>query len=211
MDENECWWFTYPAKGHRLNMNNYRNQRPRLQNRQMSPQRRSNLLQDKGLFEWMKEQDWSEFAQSLASFYEKNGGFTEKQFESARSMRLKLDEFYDPHGRSVENGVYIDEEEDIIFKLSWLKKDDYKSRSLRSRKIDSPNWREVKNGFAFNKRDEFFDDVISGRIRLLSEDELIKIGRSTGICCVCGKTLDNPSSIAAGIGPYCAKQQKEGY
>lgn len=194
-------------------MNYYRNKSsvPRLQNRQVTQQRRSNLITDKGLFEWMKEQDWSEFAQSLASFYEKNGGFTEKQFDSAQNMRLKLDEFYDPYGRSVENGVYIDEEEDVIFKLSWLKRGDYKSRSLRSRAIDSPNWREVKNGFAFNKRDDFFNDVISGRIRLLSEEELINIGRTTGICCVCGKTLDNAQSIAAGIGPYCAKQQKEGY
>ena len=29
-------------------------------------------------------------------------------------------------------------------------------------------------------------------------------GKRTGICCCCGRTLTNPDSIAAGIGPICA-------
>jgi hypothetical protein len=31
-----------------------------------------------------------------------------------------------------------------------------------------------------------------------------EIGRATGVCCVCGRTLTNQSSIEAGIGPICA-------
>jgi hypothetical protein len=31
-----------------------------------------------------------------------------------------------------------------------------------------------------------------------------EIGRLTGICCVCGRTLTNEASIEDGIGPVCA-------
>lgn len=34
----------------------------------------------------------------------------------------------------------------------------------------------------------------------------IAYGKATGNCCICSKTLTNPESIAAGIGPYCAKK-----
>jgi hypothetical protein len=175
----------------------------------MSSVRARELKKDQSMYEWLKEQDWSEFATSLSAYYEKSGGFTEKQYESARSMRIKLDECYDPLGTAVENGVYIDDVDETIYKLSWTKKNDFKSRSLRKREINSPSWREVKNGFSRNDRDDFFNNVRDGVLRMLDEDELVQIGRRTGICCVCGKTLDNPQSIAAGIGPYCAKQQKE--
>jgi hypothetical protein len=175
----------------------------------MPPSRSNSLKQDKGMYEWLREQSWSDFASSLASFYEKSGGLTEKQYESAKNMRMKLDDSYDPFGEDIENGVYIDEEKDLIFKLAWTTRRDFKSRSLRSRGIDSPNWRDVTNGYMHNDRDNFFENVRNGELRMLDESELIEIGRRTGICCVCGKTLDNPQSIAAGIGPYCAKQQKE--
>lgn len=32
----------------------------------------------------------------------------------------------------------------------------------------------------------------------------IAYGKATGNCCICSKTLTNPESIAAGIGPVCA-------
>ena len=34
----------------------------------------------------------------------------------------------------------------------------------------------------------------------------IAFGKATGTCGVCSKTLTNPESIAAGIGPWCAKK-----
>jgi hypothetical protein len=49
-----------------------------------------------------------------------------------------------------------------------------------------------------------------GTIRkLYAEDritltEAAEFGRCFGACCVCGRTLTNPDSIEAGIGPICA-------
>lgn len=38
----------------------------------------------------------------------------------------------------------------------------------------------------------------------LSVDEAAAFGHKYGMCCVCGATLTDPKSIAAGIGPVCA-------
>lgn len=182
----------------------YGNSGPRLTNRFVGRQAKNHLKKDESMFNWLREQTWSEFAQSLAIFHQKNGGLTEKQHKSAVSMRLKLDEYYDPYGKTIENGVYMDVENREIYKLSWTTRNEFKSRSLRMRQIDSPNWRNVGE----YGKEEFFAGVANGEFVALSEEQLVQIGKDTGICCVCGKVLDNPASIAAGIGPYCAKQQR---
>ena len=161
------------------------------------------------MYEWLKEQKWSDFAQNLSEFYLTNSGFTEKQLQSAIEMRKKVDKFYDPSGKSVENGFYMDEINQEIYKLAWKTEGDFKSRFLRKRRVDSPTWFEVKNGYSRSARDDFFTNVANGNFIKLTEEGIIKIGKNTGICCVCGKVLDDPQSIAAGIGPTCAKQQKD--
>jgi hypothetical protein len=66
-------------------------------------------------------------------------------------------------------------------------------------------------------QDEFGDTSASfeyapGAIKSLSEstrmtlDEAKEFGALYGTCCVCGRTLTNEDSIAAGIGPVCARQ-----
>ena len=180
----------------------------KLVNRQIPPVVGKNLTRDTGMYEWLNEQSWSEFAVSLINFYDEHGGFTENQYNAAFNMRLKLDEFYDPYGNSVKNGVYINDDNGYLYKLSWVTKNDYKSRSLRKRHIESPAWRDVKNTFSTKHRIEFFQKVKNGELRLLGENELMEIGRKTSICCVCAMPLDNPKSIALGIGPHCLRQQR---
>ena len=38
----------------------------------------------------------------------------------------------------------------------------------------------------------------------LTKEQLVQKGRETGICQLCQRTLTNPDSIEAGIGPVCA-------
>jgi hypothetical protein len=185
-------------------MGYYKKPVSRLTNRTVARPVHGNFKKDESMFNWLREQTWSEFAVSLADYYQKFGGFSEKQLSSAKSMRMKLDEFYDPYGKTIENGVYMDTENEEIYKLAWTVKNEFKSRSLRKREIDSANWRNVPEGIRYI----FFDGVTDGKIVELSEEQIVQIGKDTGICCVCGKVLDNPASIAAGIGPYCAKQQR---
>jgi hypothetical protein len=180
----------------------------RLSNRHVQRPVSNGLKKNENMYEWLKEQKWSDFAQSLSEYYVTYSGFTEKQLQSAIKMRKKVDKFYDPSGASVENGIYMDGINKEIYKLSWVVEGDFKSRSLRKRRIDSPTWFEVKNGYSRSARDDFFTNVANGNFIKLTEEGIIKIGKNTGICCVCGKVLDDPQSIAAGIGPTCAKQQK---
>lgn len=38
----------------------------------------------------------------------------------------------------------------------------------------------------------------------MTQDEARELGRTTGRCCVCDRTLTDPESVDAGIGPICA-------
>jgi len=185
----------------------YNTNRSRLTNRPVySVPKSNNLKIDRDIREWLGTQNESEFAMSLCRFYDEKGGLTEKQLNAAIQMRIRTDNSYDPYGKNVIVGVYMDKERETIYKLSWgYEEGNLKDRSLRSRKSDMPNWKEVKDA---GKRD-FFNKVSNGIYVLMSEEELISIGKKTGICCVCGKVLDNEKSIAAGIGPYCLKKQRE--
>lgn len=60
--------------------------------------------------------------------------------------------------------------------------------------------------------DGFMFEYSPGAIRQLSTETLMtledakKFGALYGTCCVCGRTLTNEDSIAAGIGPVCAEK-----
>lgn len=170
---------------------------------------KSSLILDDSLVEWLRHQDWSEFATSIVSFYDKNGGMTVKQRESGRKMRAKLDESYGVAEKSIADGMYIDRAGERLYKLAHVSKNGYKTRTLRMRRVELPNWHEVKNGFGASNKDDFYESVDEGYIRLLTLDEMRDIGRKTGICCACGRALDDPKSIEDGIGPICAKQERE--
>jgi hypothetical protein len=74
--------------------------------------------------------------------------------------------------------------------------------------LNSPSWSSLAdNGFAHQRILKLFGD---GDIRLLSFDEMVEIGRKTGLCCICGRSLDDEKSIEAGIGPVCAKKVLNG-
>jgi hypothetical protein len=46
---------------------------------------------------------------------------------------------------------------------------------------------------------------ILARIEASPAHALKEIGKETGTCCCCGRVLRDPVSVAAGIGPDCAK------
>jgi len=167
----------------------------------------SKLIKDDDMRGWLMLQKWSDFAQSLYDYCLNNGGFTEKQLMAAEKLRIKVDSTYDPYGKGIWEGVYIDDEDKYIFKISIVTKNNNEQvRSIRKRLIDMPGWSDIK--LASNKA-LLFGHIKAGTYRMLNDDELVDIGRRTGICCDCGKVLDNPKSIAAGIGPYCAKMRSQ--
>jgi hypothetical protein len=166
----------------------------RLSNRHVQRPISNGLKKNENMYEWLKEQTWSDFAKSLSEYYVTYSGFTENQLKSAIKMRKKVDKFYDPSGASVENGVYMDGLNKEIYKLSWVVEGDFKSRSLRKRRIDSPTWFEVKNGYSRSARDDFFTNVANGNFIKLTEEGIIKIGKNRiNLRCVLTGQSENTS------------------
>jgi Family of unknown function (DUF6011) len=46
-----------------------------------------------------------------------------------------------------------------------------------------------------------------GNAHPLTKDEAVRFGKLYGVCCICGRTLTNETSIEAGIGPVCSGRQ----
>lgn len=145
------------------------------------------------------------FAMSLVDFYEKNKHLSAKQFHAGSTLVRKMTVNEHAYSWSIlADGVYIDSNEDETFvQLYKVAKVDGK-RVIRRRGVNSPYWASlVDNGFSHQRILKLLGD---GDIRVLSFDEMVEIGRKTGLCCICGRSLDDEKSVEAGIGPVCAKK-----
>lgn len=45
----------------------------------------------------------------------------------------------------------------------------------------------------------------------LTPEEAAKLGRLHGCCVICGRTLTDPTSVNAGIGPVCGRKVSASY
>lgn len=154
------------------------------------------------LADWLGEQTWSDFAQSLSRFYVAKGYLTPKQIAAGSSMRAKCEARNAeraaaapaapsaPARRRVEAPGMFRRSDGSIFKVQAARG----SGNLYAKLLLDGG------GFAY----------AAGAINSLGEDDRLSLddakafGRETGICCCCGAELTNPDSIAAGIGPICA-------
>ena len=152
----------------------------------------------------LRSMDRHEFAKSLVAFYDRAGFLTQKQLlAGSKLVGGTTPEFFS----ALVDGLYIDTDEDStfvqVYKVFHLKG----KRTIRRRGLNSPSWSTITdNGFAHERIAKLLDSM---DIRLLSFDEMVEIGRKTGLCCICGRSLDDKKSIESGIGPVCAKKSFE--
>jgi hypothetical protein len=151
----------------------------------------------------------SSFAKSLVDFYDTNGFLTPKQTLAGKKLVSRFNVNDHAYSWSIlSDGLYIDSDEEESFVQVYKVFSINGKRSIRRRGLNSPSWATVvDNGFAHQRILKLLGD---GDIRLLSFDEMIEIGRKTGLCCICGRSLDDAKSIEAGIGPVCAKKVMAG-
>lgn len=96
----------------------------------------------------------------------------------------------------VEDGIYVNDDGTKIIKV-------YRGQSGRMlakqlvKNID-------EDGASFEYRG-LAERFVTG-LHKMSKDEAIQYGAIYGVCCNCGATLTDETSIAAGIGPVCAKR-----
>lgn len=146
---------------------------------------------------WLADQRWSQFAQSLASAFQRYGRLTERQEASARSMYAKSQarqaarKAEAPANPVTEVGMYRLGENVYRVKMSQAGK-------LYAMEF-TPN-AEVRFTYARGVINR-----LSADNRMTLEDAKA-IGAQVGICCVCGRDLIVEANIEAGIGPVCAKR-----
>ena len=146
---------------------------------------------------WLSNQRWSQFAQSLASAYQRYGRLTERQEASARSMYAKAQErqaqrqAQAPANPVTEVGMYRLGELVYRVKLSQA------GRLYAMRFTPEGESRFAYEGGAINR--------LSADNRMTLADAQA-IGAQVGICCVCGRDLIVQANIEAGIGPVCARR-----
>lgn len=163
------------------------------------------------LIEFLTTQTWSGFAQSLVKQYKENGRLSAKQMHSAKKMfeTARIKEMIANSGHPKEEldkklplGVYYQPDTKTVWRLREFENNYGKMEQVcRIRKEDVMRWRDAPNGVY-----ELKMLVLEKKASLLQKEDAAALGRSTGLCCVCGVVLDNPKSIAAGIGPDCAKR-----
>lgn len=161
------------------------------------------------LADWLAEQTWSEFAQSIANFYQTKGYMSPKQEAAARSMKAKCDtkasKATAPATASAAPAVTIPSGH-YALRVEGV---------VKFYKVNSPT--EGKwAGYTFvdaQASDEFFPiknrETKAEILKAISADvkaALVLYGHSLGVCGVCRRTLTDETSRAAGIGPICANR-----
>lgn len=147
---------------------------------------------------WAIDQTWSEFAQDIAyQFHTK--GLTPKQENAIRGMYAKCQakaqakaEAPAPVSPVTEPGMY--RQDGVVYRVKVA--------------------RGSGNLYAMRYVPEGGERFVyaPGMVRRLSAtdrltlDEAKALGHEFGQCCVCGAELSDPKSVAAGIGPVCAKR-----
>lgn len=159
------------------------------------------------LVHWLGEQTWSDFAQSLADFYDTKGYLTEKQEASARKMHAtcqakaaakkaapapapaKVDDGYEPAKNDVHviDGTYY---------------------RVHEAKYGGYLYGAVWNGEQFVGPK--YDDRAKGLLKKISKatlataEEAAAFGHINERCCFCSTKIETPESKSVGYGPDCA-------
>ena len=148
---------------------------------------------------WLSEQTWSGFAQSLATFYARNGHLSEKQEASARSMYEKAQARQArqvrqaPANPVTEIGMYVNAD-GVAYRVKQSKAGRlYASRFVPEAQARADRF--VYEGGAVYRLDA------SMRMTL---EQAKALGAQYSQCCVCGRDLSADQSVEAGIGPVCA-------
>jgi len=166
---------------------------------------------------WLKDQTWSDFAQSLATFYSERGYLTEKQVVSATSMRTKVE------ARETERNTGSNRGSKTGLDLSEIPAGYYAIPGGDTRlkvvvnKPTSGRWDGftfVHDGAEYGSRTKYGMQAPDGTYKGKIEDQLRTIagdpeaaGRAyaaiTANCYRCNRKLEDETSVELGIGPVC--------
>jgi hypothetical protein len=156
---------------------------------------------DETLIVWLREQEWSGFAQSLADQYEAKGHLSEKQILAAESMRTKC--LAKAAAKAVATVATVDE----TLVAGLYEKDGLVVKAYLTRGT------KQMVGKVLTEIGETWEWVYGGKKALsgltaahkLTAETAAKFGGNTGQCVNCLAELTDERSIHVGYGPTCAK------
>lgn len=151
-------------------------------------------------------EDW-EFPLSLLGSLMQYGSLTEKQVAAIDKCIAKRTVRKAAEAKQDENGLDISG----IPTGRYLAGDVQVNIQNVTKKGNWTGWVFVKSvsddRLGSQKPGATYRGKYEAELKLIAADPLaaaIAFGRETGTCCCCGRTLTNPESIEAGIGPICA-------
>ena len=160
------------------------------------------------LADWLREQTWSDFAQSLAADYMRRGYFTPKQYTSAVSMRTKCEARRAE--RAAESTTATTTAPAPIVPAGWYALTQTEGAPVAFYRVDEGTGRWAGRTFV-TRITGAQDYAVRGNAAAAvlaaiaaDPDAGPRYGREIGSCCRCNRTLTDAASRAAGIGPYCA-------
>lgn len=170
------------------------------------------------LVDWLREQTWSEFATDLARFYGRRGYLTEKQHAAATRMRAKCEARRAAVRTTSETSTW-DERGSVARVTRHADAPQVEPGYYATGEPDATRFYKVDHGTGRWDGYTFVSQVIGGQpdapvkgnraatvLAAIAEDPLeasTRYGREIGRCGVCNRTLTDPESRAAGIGPVC--------
>lgn len=177
---------------------------------------------------WLAEQTWSDFAQSLAAQFKKNGGrisgLSQRQWDSAKKMKATMDAKAAAKAEAAKVTPIIPSKTTGL-DLTDLPSGYYavpggdtrlKVRVARPTKASRwHGWIFVSDGAEYGQRKNYGKQAPSGMYQgeigeqlaaIIADpyEAMVAYGKLTGTCGACGRLLEDQDSIQRGIGPVCA-------
>lgn len=154
------------------------------------------------LAKWLGAQTWSDFAQSLASFYSRNGYLTPRQDAAARKMYAKVMAKKGTVTSTPEyvldtDGIYMKDGE--VYKVQWnqTRTKLYAKMLVVTTKDDGTS----RGRFVYVGRKPLYTLTEDDR---LTFEKAKDFGALYGMCVSCTRTLTNEDSVYNGYGEICA-------
>jgi len=152
------------------------------------------------LANWLAEQHWSDFAQSLADFYERKGYLTEKQEASARKMHAKCTAKKAPAATVVNDGYEPAKNDVHVIDGVYYRVHQSQSGGF----LYGAVWDGER--FVGPRYDPRAKNLLKriNKSTLATAEQAAAFGHANERCCFCATPIDTPESKAVGYGPKCA-------
>jgi hypothetical protein len=176
----------------------------------------------KELAEWLEEQTWSEFAVSLAKQYRSKGSLSPKQIAAGKSMQAKVTASRERKAKeqaeakvtaldidALPSGMYAVPGGDTRLKLRVSRSTRETSFPKGTIFVNDDAAYGQRQLYGFQKPGKDYRGKVAEALAAVVANPYearIAYGRLVGKCGSCNARLENPDSIAAGIGPICAQK-----